>query len=96
MIASMYSEDDIVAQLLARSEIAINVQDKDDMTALMHACKYEGWHNERIVEKLLAKEDIAVNLQSKNGKTALMLAILYSEFYLPGIFVQKSTYFYLS
>ena len=68
-----------IVEVLLRIELDINLQDKDNRTALILACMHgEG----AIVRELLQKEGLNVNVQDKDGRTALMWACINGREYM--------------
>jgi len=65
--------DAVVGVLLAR-ETAVNTQDKEGMTALMHAARAQNGH--KVVVGALLASGAAVNAQDNDGFTALMHACI--------------------
>jgi ankyrin repeat protein len=76
MAACRNGKTEVVALLLAREDIHINIQDSLEDTALMEAC----WNGSKeVVELLLAREDINIDIQNKYGSTALMFACMSND-----------------
>ena len=75
-----------IARLLIENGAKLDLQDKDDKTALMHAIQHDYLKE---IAKLLIKKGTNLNLQDKEGMTALMHAIWYGEFELAVLLIEK-------
>ncbi|KAH6889026.1 hypothetical protein BKA70DRAFT_884392 [Coprinopsis sp. MPI-PUGE-AT-0042] len=75
-IASRFGHEQLVASLLAISEIEVNLIEDDGWSALMEASRYG---HTGIVVLLLAQPDIQVNLVNDKGSSALMMAARYGH-----------------